>query len=104
MSVTFPQYDESVIKLKNAKDLAARLNITGRDVYQMARSFNVLEAAANNEGAGGQMMGLGVGLGAGMGESKAYLLPDYCLPLCQYIIWHISIITCRNFVDFGVHF
>ena len=66
MSVTFPQDDESVIKLKNAKDLAARLTITGRDVYQMERSFNVLEAAANNEGAGGQMMGLGVGLGAGV--------------------------------------
>ncbi len=71
MSVTFPQDDESVIKLKNAKDLAARLNITGRDVYQMERSFNVLEAAANNEGAGGQMMGLGVGLGAGMGVGNA---------------------------------
>lgn len=67
MSVTFPQDDESVIKLKNAKDLAARLSITGRDVYQMERSFNVLEAAANNEGTGGQMMGLGVGLGAGVG-------------------------------------
>jgi len=57
MSITFPQDDESVIKLKNAKDLAARLRITGRDVYQMERSFNVLEAAANNDGAGGQMMG-----------------------------------------------
>lgn len=66
MSVTFPQDDESVIKLKNAKDLVARLTITGRDVYQMERSFNVLEAAANNESAGGQMMGLGVGLGAGV--------------------------------------
>ena len=71
MSVTFPQDDESVIKLKNAKDLAARLSITGRDVYQMERSFNVLEAAANNEGAGGQMMGLGVGLGAGVGVGNA---------------------------------
>lgn len=71
MSVTFPQDDESVIKLKNAKDLAARLNITGRDVYQMERSFNVLEAAANNDGAGGQMMGMGVGLGAGMSVGSA---------------------------------
>lgn len=71
MSITFPQDDESVIKLKNAKDLAARLRITGRDVYQMERSFNVLEAAANNDGAGGQMMGLGVGLGAGMGVGNA---------------------------------
>lgn len=71
MSVTFPQDDDSVIKLKEAKDLAARLSITGRDVYQMERSFNVLEAAANNEGTGGQMMGLGVGLGAGVGVGNA---------------------------------
>lgn len=71
MSVTFPQDDESVIKLKNAKDLAARLNITGVDVYQMERSFNVLEAAASNEGGVGQMMGLGVGLGAGVGVGSS---------------------------------
>lgn len=71
MSVTFPQDDESVIKLKNAKDLAARLKITGREVYQMERGFNVLEAAANNEGAGGQMLGLGVGMGAGLGVGNA---------------------------------
>jgi membrane protease subunit (stomatin/prohibitin family) len=71
MSVTFPQDDESVIKLKNAKDLAARLAITGRDVYQMERSFDVMEKAASNEGAGGQMMGLGVGLGAGMNVGNA---------------------------------
>jgi membrane protease subunit (stomatin/prohibitin family) len=71
MSVTFPQDDESVIKLKNAKDLAARLTITGRDVYQMERSFDVMEKAASNEGAGGQMMGLGVGLGAGMNVGNA---------------------------------
>ena len=71
MSVTFPQDDESVIKLKNAKDLAARLNITGVDVYQMERSFNVLEAAASNEGGAGQMMGLGVGLGAGVGVGSS---------------------------------
>lgn len=66
MSITVPQDDESVIRLKAAKDLAARLSITGRDVYQMERSFDVLEKAATNEGAGGQMMGMGVGLGAGV--------------------------------------
>ncbi len=71
MSITFPQDDESVIKLKEAKDTAARLNITGRDVYQMERSFDVLEAAARNEGAGGQMIGLGVGVGAGLGVGSA---------------------------------
>lgn len=67
MSINFPQDDESVIKLKDAKDLAARLAITGKDVYQMERSFNVLETAAANEGAGGSMMSMGVGLGAGVG-------------------------------------
>lgn len=71
MSVTFPKDDESVVRLKEAKDIAARLNITGRDVYQMERSFNVLEAAANNEGAGGQMIGLGVGIGAGVGVGNS---------------------------------
>ncbi len=71
MSITFPQDDASVVKLKEAKDLAARLTITGRDVYQMERSFNVLEAAASNDGIGGQMMGLGVGVGAGVGIGNA---------------------------------
>lgn len=66
MSITVPQDDDSVIKLKNAKDLAATLNITGRDVYQMERSFDVLEKAAANEGMGGQMMGMGIGLGTGV--------------------------------------
>lgn len=66
MSITVPQDDKSVVRLKAAKDLAARLSITGRDVYQMERSFDVLEKAASNEGAGGQMMGMGVGLGAGV--------------------------------------
>ena len=67
MSITVPQDDSSVIRLKEAKDLAARLTITGRDVYQMQRSFDVLEKAAGNEGAGGQMAAMGVGLGAGVG-------------------------------------
>lgn len=66
MSVNVPENDESVIKLKEAKAMMARLNITGKDVYQMERSFDVLEKAASNEGAGGQMMGMGVGLGAGV--------------------------------------
>ena len=66
MSVNVPENDESVIKLKEAKAMMARLNITGKDVYQMERSFDVLEKAASNEGAGGQMVGMGVGLGAGV--------------------------------------
>lgn len=66
MSVNVPENDESVIKLKEAKAMMARLTITGKDVYQMQRSFDVLEKAAGNEGVGGQMVGMGVGLGAGV--------------------------------------
>lgn len=71
MSITVPQDDESVIKLRQAKDLAARLNITGRDVYQMERSFDVLDKAASNEGVGGQMMAMGAGVGVGVGVGNA---------------------------------
>lgn len=67
MSINVPEQDESVQKLKQAKDLVARLNIAGKDVYQMERSFDVLEKAASNEGAGGGMAAMGVGLGAGVG-------------------------------------
>lgn len=65
VSINIPQDDPSIIKLKEAKDLAARLKITGRDVYQMERSFDVLEGAANNQSTGGQMIGAGMGLGVG---------------------------------------
>ena len=67
MSITVPQDDESVIKLKQAKDLSARISITGKDIYQMERSFDVLEKAAGNEGAGGQMAAMGIGIGTGLG-------------------------------------
>ena len=67
MSVNVPEEDPSLQRLKEAKDLAARLKVTGRDVYQMERSFDVLETAAGNTGAGGQMMAMGAGLGAGVG-------------------------------------
>lgn len=67
MSINVPEEDPSIQRLKNAKDLAARLKVTGKDVYQMERSFDVLETAAGNTGAGGQMMAMGAGLGAGVG-------------------------------------
>ena len=65
ISINVPQDDPSFIKLKEAKAMMAQLNITGKDVYQMQRSFDVLEKAAGNEGAGSQFMGLGVGMGIG---------------------------------------
>ncbi len=64
MSINVPQEDPSFIKLKEAKATAAQLKIQGKDVYQMQRSFDVLEKAAANEGIGAsQIMGIGVGMG-----------------------------------------
>lgn len=67
MSISPKEEDPSFKKLKEAKDLAARLKITGRDVYQMERSFDVMDSAASNSGAAGAMVGAGLGLGAGVG-------------------------------------
>lgn len=72
VSISVPENDSSVVRLKQAKDTAARLSITGRDIYQMERSFDVLEKAAENQGAMGQMMALGTGIGAGVGIGNAY--------------------------------
>lgn len=66
MSINVPEGDLSFQKLKEAKDLAAQIKITGMDVYQMNRTYNVMDKAAANEGGAGNLMGLGVGLGAGI--------------------------------------
>ena len=66
ISINIPENDPSVIKLKESKDLAAKLKILGRDLYQMDRSFNVLDKAAENEGGiAGSLAGVGIGLGVG---------------------------------------
>lgn len=70
MSISPKEEDPSFKKLKEAKDLAARLKITGRDVYQMERSFDVMDSAASNSGTVGSMLGAGFGLGAGVGVGK----------------------------------
>jgi membrane protease subunit (stomatin/prohibitin family) len=67
MSINVPQDDPSVIKLKEAKDLVAKVKITGKDLYQLDRSFNVLDKAAQNDGGvAGNLMGAGIGLSAGL--------------------------------------
>jgi membrane protease subunit (stomatin/prohibitin family) len=67
MSINVPESDPSVIKLKEAKDLAAKVKIAGKDVYQMDRSFDVMDTAAQNEGTLGGTMGAGMGIGLGFG-------------------------------------
>lgn len=74
MSVNVPLDDPSVVKLKESKDLAAKVKITGKELYQMDRSFDVLDNAAKNEGgAAGNIIsaGLGLGLGVGIGNQMS---------------------------------
>lgn len=63
MSISVKEDDESFKKLKEAKDLAAKISVVGRQNYQMERSFGVLDKAAVN-GAG--IMGASFQLGAGL--------------------------------------
>lgn len=65
MSINVPLDDPSVIRLKEAKDIAAKVKITGKELYQMDRSFDILNNAAKNEGGAGNLMGAGLGLGLG---------------------------------------
>lgn len=67
MSINVPEDNPSVLKLKEAKDLAAKVNIAGKDIYQMDRSFDVMDKAAENEGTMGGTMGAGMGMGMGFG-------------------------------------
>jgi membrane protease subunit (stomatin/prohibitin family) len=71
MSINIPEDDPSVVKLKEAKELAMKIKTVGKDVYQMERSFNVMEKAAGNEGTAGGMIGAGMGLGIGVGVGGA---------------------------------
>lgn len=73
LSISIPLDDPSVIKLKEAKDLAAKVKITGKDLYQIDRNFDVLNNAAKNEGNLGTFVGAGLGLGFGSNLSNQIL-------------------------------
>lgn len=70
-SINVPDDDPSVIKLKNALDRKAEMDIIGYN-YQQERSFDTLGAAAQNEGSAGTLMGAGMGLGMGVGMGGAF--------------------------------
>ena len=65
-SIEAPEEDSAVIKLKEALSKKAEMEIVGYN-YSMARSFDTLESAAKNEGAGSNLMNAGIGLGMGLG-------------------------------------
>lgn len=64
-SIAVKEDDPSFIKLKASKDIAARVKITGKDVYQLERGFNVMENAAMNNSASGSIMNASMGLAIG---------------------------------------
>jgi membrane protease subunit (stomatin/prohibitin family) len=67
ISVNYPEDDPSIKKLKEVKDLAVKLKILGKDMYQVERSFDVLEKAAENEGgSASSIINSGLGLGVGL--------------------------------------
>lgn len=69
-SVNINDDDEGIKKLKQALSERASMNVIGYN-YQQQRSFDVMEAAAKNEG-GSSLLGAGVGLGAGMGMGGTF--------------------------------
>lgn len=67
--ISVPEEDEAVRRLRSALAKRAEMDIIGYD-YRQERSFDVLESAAKNEGAGASLMGAGLGLGMGFGLGK----------------------------------
>ena len=66
IAISVKEDDPSYIRLKEAKDTKARINVIGKDDYQMSRSLDVLEKAADNHsGMAGAAMGIGAGIGLG---------------------------------------
>lgn len=72
-SISTDEEDPAVIKLRDALAQRAEMDIVGYDYRQM-RSFDTLQVAAGNEGAGGMSAnlmgaGMGIALGAGLGTA-----------------------------------
>mgnify|MGYP000741847292 CR=1 FL=1 len=72
-SINFDPNDESVKRLRSMLDEAARLDVVGdafrrnRDFYHSERQFDVLQSAADGDGAAGNLMGAAMGVGMGFG-------------------------------------
>jgi membrane protease subunit (stomatin/prohibitin family) len=66
-SISVPQDDEAVVRLRDALSKRAEFNIIGDERYRMERTFDTLETAAGNEGQAGSVMGAGMGMGMGVG-------------------------------------
>lgn len=80
-SINVPESDPAVRQLKSALARRAEMDIVGYD-YKQERGFDVLHAAAQNQGSGGALLsagigaGLGVGVGAAVGQTFQQLAPQ----------------------------
>ena len=71
ISINIPEDDPSLDEIKKAKNLSARLKITGRENYKLERSFDIMDKAAENEsGAGVAFINAGLGLGVATNMGK----------------------------------
>lgn len=71
-SINTDEQDPGVVRLRDAMAERAEMNIVGYS-YQQKRSFDVMETAAGNEGAGSaqaSLMGAGIGMGMGIGMGQ----------------------------------
>lgn len=74
-SINFDPKDESVARLRGMLDEAARLDVMGdafrrnQDFYRVERQFDVMQGAAESDGAAGNLMGAAMGLGMGFGAA-----------------------------------
>jgi len=64
-AIVIKENDPSYIRLRNALSKKAEMGVLGFN-YQQERTFDVLEKAAQNEGAGAGIIGAGLGLGMGV--------------------------------------
>jgi len=70
-SLNFDKQDPNVQKILDSQSEAAKRRMEGYN-YQQQRQLDIMQAAADNEGGAGQMMGAGMGLGMGLGVGGAF--------------------------------
>lgn len=96
MSISVREDDESFKRLKEAKDIAAKISVVGAQNYRMERSFNVLDKAASNSsgilGASAELgAGLAVGTQIGQMTAEYFNTNSYSVPPNQMVLYYLAI-------------
>ena len=76
MSISVKDDDESFKRLKEAKDIAAKISVVGAQNYKMERTFDVLDKAASN-GSGVIGSSLELGAGVAVGTQVGYMASEH---------------------------